>query len=246
MKDYFSEKSENYAQFRPGYPAELFLFFKNSLSNRQTAWDCGTGNGQVAGELANFFRQVYATDISLSQLANAVQKPNIHYTKQAAEKTIFPDAHFDLVTVGQAAHWFNFSSFYSEVNRVLKKDGKIAIFGYGLFKSSAPTNELIDKFYNSIIGPFWDKERKYLEEEYKTIPFPFQEISTPGFYIKQRWAIERLMGYLNTWSAVKKYEREKGENPVDLIREDLYKTFGEIGEVTFPVFLRFGLKKERT
>src|SRR5690606_1138758 len=114
MKDLFSSHSAAYTQFRPTYPAELYHLLRKLCQTRERAWDCGTGNGQVAGELANLFEQVCATDISINQLSQAVQKPNIQYTKQAAEKTIFPDAHFDLVTVGQAVHWFNFENFYAE------------------------------------------------------------------------------------------------------------------------------------
>lgn len=204
------------------------------------AWDCGTGNGQVAGELATFFEQVYATDISINQLSQAVQKPNIHYTKQPAEKTIFPGDHFDLVTVAQAVHWFDFEDFYAEVKRVLKKDAVIAVFGYSLFSSNAETNEIIEDFYRNIVNVYWPPERRYIEEQYQTIPFPFQEIAAPRFELKQKWSFERLTGYLNTWSAVKSYEKETGENPVELIGEKLYQSFGQFGPVNFPVITRVG------
>jgi SAM-dependent methyltransferase len=241
MKDLFSSHSKDYSQYRPGYPAELYNFLRKLCREKGRAWDCGTGNGQVAGELAAFFEQVYATDISINQLSQAVQKPNIHYTKQAAENTIFPDAHFDLVTVGQAVHWFDFEKFNSEVKRVLKKDAVIAIFGYALFRSNVETDEIIRHFYNDIIGPFWAPERRFLEEKYRTIPFPFKEIEAPKIEMKQNWSFERLIGYLNTWSAVKAYQKEHKKNPVELVKEELQKSFGEVGEVNFPILLRVGL-----
>ena len=151
--------------------------------------------------------------------------------------------HFDLVTVGQAVHWFDFEKFYSEVRRVLKKDALIAIFGYSLFRSTPGTNEVIQYFYDKIIGPYWPPERRYLEQEYSSIPFPFEELSTPNFNLVEKWSFERLVGYLNTWSAVKRYEHEKGENPVDLIKDELLKSFGEVGEVTFPILVRVGRNK---
>lgn len=245
MKDNFSSASHNYAQFRPTYPPELFNFLKKLVTNRQKVWDCGTGNGQVAGELSNFYEQVYATDISVQQLLNAVQRENIHYTKQPAEKTVFPDDHFDLVTVAQAVHWFNFDEFYDEVKRVLKPGAAIAVFGYGLFRSNPETDEIIDHFYREIIGEFWDEERNYLEEKYETIPFPFLEIEAPKFELRQKWSIERVLGYLNTWSAVKHYERAKAENPVQLIAKDLERSFGQVGEVFFPILLRVGRNLEK-
>lgn len=244
MKDLFSSHSEDYSRYRPGYPPGIFHYLRKLCANKDRAWDCGTGNGQVAGELASFFQQVYATDVSINQLSQAVQKPNIHYTRQAAEQTIFPNDHFDLVTVAQAVHWFDFEAFYAEVRRVLKKDAIIAIFGYGLLKSDPGTNKVIGQFYENIIGAYWQPERRFLEEEYRTIPFPFEEIEEPQFEMKQKWSFDRLIGYLNTWSAVKTYEKEKGQNPVNLLISELQQSFGEVGEVDFPVLFRVGRNRK--
>ncbi|GGW94111.1 class I SAM-dependent methyltransferase [Salegentibacter mishustinae] len=240
MKDNFSSKSSSYAKYRPTYPQELYQFLKEKLHKTEKAWDCGTGNGQVAGALAKFFKEVQATDISQQQLDNAIRQPNIHYSVQAAEKTNFPDNSFDLITVAQAIHWFNFEAFYKEVARVLKPDGIIAVIGYSLFKSNPETDEVILKFYHDIVGPFWDEERKYLDKKYKTIPFPFIEIESPRFKQEYQWTFTHLIGYLKTWSAVKHYEKANGENPVDLIEEELKATFGAKNKVVFPILFRLG------
>ena len=79
MKDNFSSQSSKYAQFRPAYPSELFDFLNSVAGNKESAWDCGTGNGQVAFELAKTFEKVYATDISQSQIDNAKTALNIFY-----------------------------------------------------------------------------------------------------------------------------------------------------------------------
>ncbi|MDT0646572.1 methyltransferase domain-containing protein [Zunongwangia sp. F260] len=240
MKDNFSTKSADYAKFRPVYPQEVYDFIEKQLPQKQKAWDCGTGNGQVAAELAKFFEKVSATDISEQQLSHAPKMPNIDYSGQPAESTNFPDDHFDLVTVAQAIHWFKFNEFYKEVKRVLKPGAIIAIFGYGLFKSNPETNKVIDHFYRNIIGEYWDPERRYLDEEYKTIPFPFKEIKTPKISLQLHWSYDQLIGYLKTWSAVKHYEKANGRNPVDLIAEDLKQAFGENGEITYPILFRMG------
>lgn len=240
MKDYFSSHASEYVRFRPRYSSELFQFLKQLPNEKQRAWDCGTGNGQVAGELAEFFSEVRATDISKEQLKEAVQKSNISYSLQPAEKTEFPDDFFDLVTVAQAIHWFDFNKFYSEVKRVLKPEGFLAIIGYGLFRSNVETNKVIDHFYREIVGPYWYPERKYLDEKYEIIPFPFKEVKTPEFRVKEPWSLERLLGYLITWSSVRNYESQKGENPVALIEQALQQSFGDRGEVEIPIFFRLG------
>ena len=240
LKDNFSSRSQDYSKFRPKYPEEAYAFIRSKLTGFETAWDCGTGNGQVAGKLAEFFERVEATDISENQLKNAVKKENINYSLQRAENTDFQANSFDLIISAQAVHWFNFDDFFREVERCLKPQGLIVLMGYGLFQSNSETNAVIQNFYNEIIGPFWDEERRYLEEEYRTIPFPFQEIKVPEFQQKYLWDIEHLLGYLRTWSAVKHYEKSKKKDPVAIIEADLKRAFGNRNEVKFPIFLRMG------
>ena len=48
MKDNFSKDSDLYAKYRPTYPKELFTYLFDLVENKDFAWDCATGNGQVA------------------------------------------------------------------------------------------------------------------------------------------------------------------------------------------------------
>ena len=240
MKDNFSHQSANYANYRPQYPKVIFDEIKRHLKYHRNAWDCATGNGQVARELSTFFDRVEATDISENQLKEAPKLSNISYSIQQAEKVSFPDNSFDLITVAQAIHWFNFDRFYEEVKRTLKGDGIFVVLGYGLFRSNAETNKVIDHFYNDIIGSYWDEERKYLDKEYSNIPFPFQEIKTPKVNFKEEWEFERLIGYLKTWSAVKHFSDKNGFNPVDDIYRPLKESFGDKNIIEFPIIFKIG------
>ncbi len=245
MKDNFSTKSDQYAKFRPIYPKALFDFIKSNQQRRERVWDCATGNGQMADGLADFFTEVHATDISESQLSHAIQKPNIHYTVQAAEKTDFPDAFFDLVVVAQAIHWFDFERFYAEVRRTTAEGAYLFVIGYELLTVSPEIDELILFLYRDILGEFWDPERRYLEESYRTIPFPFEEIEVPVMEIKTSWDKAALIGYLKTWSAVKHYQKKTGVDPLVSINEKLDRLWTEdtAREVVFPVLLRAGKVK---
>lgn len=242
MKDNFSIQSALYAQFRPTYPAALYDYILSLVKEKDLAWDCATGNGQVARELAKHFKQVYATDISESQLKNAPQQPNITYQVAPAEKTNFKNQSFDLITVAQAIHWFDFDGFYQEVNRTLKPSGLLAVIGYGLMYINPAIDALVHKLYEDILGLFWDEERRYITEDYQTIPFPFHEIEAPKFTIKTQWSFEQLVGYLNTWSALQHYMQTHNQNPMDFIYEPLKETWGaaESKDVNFPILLRIG------
>jgi ubiquinone/menaquinone biosynthesis C-methylase UbiE len=242
MKDNFSTQSEQYVKFRPTYPDELYQFLLSLVKTKDAAWDCGTGNGQVAQELSKHFKKVYATDISEKQIKNAIQRENILYKVESAERTSFPDKSFDLITVAQAIHWFDFGAFYKEVERTIKPNGVLAVIGYGLLSIDKDTDKIINRFYHEIVGPYWDKERKYVDEYYRTIPFPFKEIEPPKLYNTYEWNIEHFIGYVETWSAVQHYIKANNQNPVDLIYKDLEQTWGTNAAkaVKFPILLRIG------
>ena len=71
-----------------------------------------------------------------------------------------------------------------------------------------------------------------------------EEITTPKFEITYEWTAEDLLNYLNTWSAVKHYEKDKNESPLLLIQQQLKEVWGaKKRKVTFPVLLRVGKKK---
>ena len=245
MKDNFSVQAGAYAQFRPDYPDSLASFLLAHTILREAAWDCGTGNGQLALKLAPHFKTVFATDISEAQLGRAPQKENIIYKREAAEASSFADRQFDLITVAQAIHWFPFDDFYREVYRTLKDDGLFAVAGYALLCINAEVDAVLQHFYKNITGPYWDKERRYIDEQYATIPFPFEEIPAPQLIQSYRWTLEQMRGYLSTWSAVQHYILATGHDPLELITDELEKAWGvpAYREVNVPILLRAGRKR---
>lgn len=242
MKDNFSLRSDEYAKYRPAYPLDFFDYLNSIVLNKQNAWDCGTGNGQVAYELAKTFDNVFATDVSQSQIDNALHKNNIIYSVQPAEKTNFENQQFGLIVIAQAIHWFDFEKFYAEVRRTAKENALICVIGYGRIEISPQIDQIITNFYENVIGAYWDKERKYIDENYETIPFPFNEIQTPKFVNKLTWALEHLIGYLNTWSAIKHFVKQNDYNPINRLQHEIEQHWGNeyTREIRFPLLLRIG------
>lgn len=240
MKDLFSDHAKDYANFRPVYPPALFNHIYENVSAFDLAWDCGTGNGQCASQLAQRFTKVYATDISEQQLSQAPITNNVAYTKEAAERISLPDHCVDLVTVAQAIHWFDLPAFYAEVNRVSKTDGVIAAWTYNLLSVNEDVDALISDFYFNTLEGYWDPERDYVDKLYENLPFPYVAIETPPFFIEASWMLAQLEGYLNTWSGVKKFIKVNKVNPVkDLVR-NLEKRWrsDERKVILFPIGLK--------
>ena len=141
-------------------------------------------------------------------------------------------------------HWFDFEAFYKNVQDHLKPDGIFAMIGYSVFETSGKLNEVIQHFYKNITDPYWDPERKYLDAHYKTIPFPFKEIQTPKLEMDVIWTKNQFLSYLNTWSAVKHYEKANGQNPLELIQDAVDRSWGNAvtRKFSFPLLLRVGKK----
>jgi ubiquinone/menaquinone biosynthesis C-methylase UbiE len=223
FKDHFSVNAEKYGKYRPDYPASLFKFLASITPGHDLAWDCATGSGQAARGLATYFHKVIATDASSRQIENAVQNEKISYSVAPAHQTTIQTESIDLVTVAQALHWFEFDRFYKEAKRVLKQNGIIAAWTYNLLTVSPEIDLIIKHFYLNVVGEFWPPERKFVENGYKNIPFPFNKLPSPSFHMSARWTIKQLMGYLSTWSAAKRYRDKKRNDPVEPIEKELIR-----------------------
>lgn len=240
MKDLFSAGSQLYQQARPSYPPVILEAILKHVTERQLAWDCAAGSGQFTQLLAPHFEHVVATDLSLAQLQQAPRLENVSYQVQSAEKTSFMANSFDLITVAQAIHWFDFERFYQEVKRCLKVDGVLAVIGYGLVKiAHEPLNRLIQILYGQTLSGYWDIERRYIDEAYRTIPFPFKEIEMQSFQMDYCWSGQQLLNYLNTWSALKHFRQQHSHDPLTDICVFL-ASFHQPIQLSFPIYLRVG------
>lgn len=247
FKDRFSGHASEYAQFRPRYPAELFEYLAGVAPDRLWAWDCATGNGQAAIELANFFQRVVATDASEKQIANADRHERIQYRLATSEKSGLETRSASLITVAQALHWFDVDLFFNEAKRVLKPGGVLAIWCYNLVKVSPEIDALLEKFYRETVGSFWDFERRLVETGYRTIPFPFVELQPLKFQMRAHWSLDHLLGYLRTWSATQGFVAARGFDPVISLGEKLaplWRAPADKKGVSWPLSIRVGKSAE--
>ena len=243
FKAHFSSASDRYAAYRPDYPAALFAWLAGQCAERDTAWDCATGSGQAARGLAPHFRQVVATDASTEQICHAGHHPAIDYRVAPAEASGLADRCIDLVTVAQAAHWFDLSAFYAEAARVLKAGGAIAVWGYGRMLLPGEMDAPFQRFYAETVGPYWPAERALIDDAYRRLDFPFMEIEAPAFAIEVAWTLPRLLDYLSTWSAVKRYQAARGHDPLPPLLAELAPLWGDpetARALQWPLFLRAG------
>ena len=241
--DLFSQQASTYAAARPSYPDELFRYVASVAPKREIVWDCATGNGQAARDLARYFGRVIATDASAEQIREASGPHNVEFRIATANASGLLPRSVDIVTVAQAMHWFANDAFFNEVRRVTVPGGAVAAWSYGSCSAGDDVEGLLREFEDGEMGPYWNAERKWVAEKYRTIPFPFEEIPAPSFVLRVHWTLSQLGAYLRSWSAVGKYRRRHGNDPVAPFLERIahyWKQPDQARDVTWPLNLRVG------
>jgi len=243
FSDHFSAVAAGYAAHRPRYPQALYEFLAGQVRRDRLVWDCAAGSGQATVDLARRFDRVIGTDASAEQIASAPSLPGVEWRVALADQSGLPDHSAGLVTVAQALHWFPFDRFYAEVRRVLRPDGKIAVWCYGLQQTGDADVDALLHSYHSVTDPYWPPERRWVEEGYRTIPFPFREVQTPVLAMEAHWTLDDLIGYFGTWSATQRCARETGSNPLPSLKNALEKVWGDPAgkrRITWPLAMRYG------
>ena len=227
FKDHFSGQSEAYRRFRPDYPGALFDWLASVAPARALALDVATGNGQAAVALASRFERVVATEPSRAQLAQAPAQPGVEYRCEAAEAISAADGSVDLLTVAQAAHWFDWPRFVDEAVRVLRPGGVLAFWTYGNCRVAPAIDRLVEEFSRDVIGHYWPRERRHVEEGYRDLVVPLPPLDPPVFDMGADWDVQAMMGYLDTWSAVRRCRARTGRDPLAILAAPLADAWGE-------------------
>lgn len=242
FQDHFSTQADAYARYRPRYPAALFEWLASVAPGRVLTWDCGTGSGQAAVALTGYFDRVVASDPSAEQIAHAEPHERVQYIVGAAEAPPVEACGADLVTCAQALHWIDHARFYAALQRVLRPGGVFAAWGYGLMTITPAVDEVVFDYYSNIVGPYWPPDRAHIENRYQSLPFSLGEIPVPAFRMTAEWGLDALLGYLDTWSATRRYLAAQAHHSLEPVRSRLAEAWGRAGRrvVTWPLFLRAG------
>jgi len=65
-----------------------------------------------------------------------------------------------------------------------------------------------------------------VDRAYADIQFPFDEIKVPPMQMCSEWNLTQLLGYLRTWSAYKRYMKQRGSDPLEMITDELNSAWG--------------------
>ncbi|MGY3265947.1 methyltransferase domain-containing protein [Lysobacter sp. HA35] len=248
IKDHFSGVAQAYAAARPEYPAALFDAIAAHVPSHAHVWEPGCGSGQATRDLAARFAHVHATDPSAQQLAqhwaNDPAVDNVTLTVEPGEHTWMFDNSVDLVAVAQAMHWFDVPAFFAECNRVLRPGGVLAAWGYDDFDVPVGMESAVAAF-RADIERDWPPERELVLRHYRDYDWPFEPLDVPPLQLAVDWNFDRLIGYMNSFSAVARHRERTGGDPVVRHRDVLRDAWGDpaaVRRITWPLFLHLRRK----
>ncbi|HXD47779.1 MAG TPA: methyltransferase domain-containing protein [Gemmatimonadaceae bacterium] len=240
--DHFSAVAGAYAAFRPSYPPELFEYIASIAQRRRRAWDCGAGSGQATLALAEVFDEVAASDLSGEQIALAPAHPRVGWFVAAAEAAPLADGSIDLVAVAQALHWFDHARFYDEVRRVAAPGAAIAAWSYGPPTIDGDVGAVLDRLMFETLRDDWPPGRRFVEQHYQAIPFPFERMAAPVLELAREWTVDEVIGYARSWSGTVRYIKRVGVDPVEAIEPALRGVWGRPSRraITWPLTMLAG------
>jgi SAM-dependent methyltransferase len=129
----FSNRAENYARFRPGYPDELFLFMEKTMGLELSAniVDIGSGTGLFAEPLLKHGYSVVCIEPNEDMREAGEERlkkyASFQSIRSTAEATGLPDQSVDLITIAQTFHWLDPVATRLECERILKPNGAVAL-----------------------------------------------------------------------------------------------------------------------
>jgi SAM-dependent methyltransferase len=129
----FTSRVETYAKYRPGYPLAIVDLLEREcgLTVESIVADVGSGTGKLAELFLANGNVVFGVEpnASMRAVAESIFKdqPRFRSIDGAAESTTLPDASVDVITAGQAFHWFDPVKARDEWVRTLKPDGWTAL-----------------------------------------------------------------------------------------------------------------------
>ena len=239
------DHTELYSKYRPTYPKELYtegILSKLQTQNGVVCLDVACGSGQASFDLASCCKLVIGVDPSVNQIGQAQKRlegghvKNVVFEVGNAENLdVILQKHgillngkksevFDLITVAQGLHWFDFKVFFSQVERLLKKGGVFAAWCYNtnVFENEKAQQVLMELYDGEDLKDCWTPRRFIIDDKYRTIPHvPFSEHVEYSSNTKstRKITLENYIGFINTWSAINTYGEKHGQEAKNKLME---------------------------
>ena len=129
----FDRRVAVYAKYRPSYPAQILNILRTEIGfdKKTVVADIGSGTGLLSKLFLENGNTVYGVEPNEEMRSHAEETlyefPHFVSIRDKAHDTTLGDPSIDLVTVGQAIHWFDREPATQEFTRILRKNGQLCV-----------------------------------------------------------------------------------------------------------------------
>ncbi|MED7788854.1 class I SAM-dependent methyltransferase [Francisella sp. 19X1-34] len=228
IEEAYSDIVDKYKNYRRTsmYPKELYDYLATICNENTLVWDCGTGNGQAAIILKDYFDKVIATDISVEQIENAILDDKIEYYVAPCDSSKIKSKSVDLVTAATCAHWFDLRKFEQECLRVCKEKAVVSTWWIlGIPKVNSRIDQIVDKFYNEVLKPYHHElPRRAFEDDCRGIrshcyELKFNSIGREYFTSYDFFNYFEFIEHLSSYSFFQSYFRAMESPQLNLLKK---------------------------
>lgn len=225
----FSDRVENYVRYRPGYPEGVLRTLQDEagLPAESVVADIGSGTGISAAIFLQHGNTVFGVEPNRAMRTAAEELlrgfARFRSVEGTAESTTLPDHSVDLVTAGQAFHWFDVDRTRGEFARILRPDGRVALFWNIRRTDSTPFLRAFEALLQTHGTDYADVARRSAD------PLRVARLFGSGGFMRRVFANEQTLGWqpLRGRLLSSSYAPAEGQPGHEAMMEDLRRIFRE-------------------
>ena len=231
----FSNRVENYVKYRPSYPKEILVLFRDEMNLQKDSIfaDIGSGTGISSKLFLENGNTVFGVEPNKT-MREAAQEflkefPKFQSIDGTAENTNLPDISVDFVIAAQAFHWFDWEKTRVEFTRILRKNGFVALIWN---ERELDTNDFLREYENFLkkYGTDYEKVRHDQLDEKKLGDFFQKDFSVKTFQNSQTLDFAGLKGRMLS-SSYMPSETDSRFEPMAIELQRLFDKYSESGKI---------------
>lgn len=234
----FSSRVDNYVKYRPDYPTALLSLLEAEcgLTRDSNVADIGSGTGKLAELFLRNGNAVVGVEPNreMREAGERLLQTFAHFRSvdASAEDTSLAARSVDLVTAGQAFHWFDYARARREFARILKPGGWVVLVWNDRRIDSTPFLAAYERMLHTYGTDYAEVSVKYADEKVMSEFFDRDGFKSATFDNPQTFDFESLKGRLLSSS----YTPEEGHanfRPMLDELERIFRAHSERGAVVF-------------
>lgn len=233
----FSDRVDQYVKYRPDYPRAVLGLLQTEcgLTPRSVVADIGSGTGKLSELFLRNGNLVYGVEPNREMRAAgehlSADSPTFVSVDGSAEATTLPDACADLVTAGQAFHWFDRERARPEFARILKPGGYIVLV-WNERLTDTPFLEAYETLTQTYSTDYADVSHKNVGDEEIARFFAPETYRLASLENVQHFDFESLLGRAVSSSYMPTPQHERYPALVEALR-GVFERFAEGSGVAF-------------